>query len=228
MTIEQVVIWIVIGGIAGIVADWLVGVSSGLIGAIIIGILGALIGCNILHKGRGGGTRIDSAAFAWRQPMSNFSLLHKLLGEWQGTGRGEFPTIEPFEYQETLRFDMDEGRELIHYEQKTQRRTSPQADYVPSHWESGFIRPLSDNEVEVINVQGGGRLEVMTGSLKESPGGLVLLLRSKAFSNDPRMLESERAITLNGTQLHYRLDMRTTAVPHLTHHVEAVLTKKVK
>ncbi len=45
MTIEQVVIWIVIGGIAGILADWLVGgLRSGLIGAIIVGILGAFIG----------------------------------------------------------------------------------------------------------------------------------------------------------------------------------------
>ena len=45
MSIEQVVIWIVIGGIAGILADWLVGgLRSGLIGAIIVGILGAFIG----------------------------------------------------------------------------------------------------------------------------------------------------------------------------------------
>ncbi len=123
---------------------------------------------------------------------------------------------------------MDEGRELIHYEQKTQRRSSSQEDYVPSHWESGFIRPLSETEVEVINAQGGGRLEVLTGSPQESPGGLVLLLRSRAFLNDPRMLESERAITLDGDQLHYKLEMGTTAVPHLTHHVEAVLTKITK
>jgi len=59
MTIEQVVIWIVIGGIAGIVADWLVGgLKSGLIGAIIVGILGAFIGgwlFGVLHISAGAG-----------------------------------------------------------------------------------------------------------------------------------------------------------------------------
>ena len=59
MTIEQVVIWIVIGGIAGIVADWLVGgLKSGLIGAIIVGILGAFIGgwlFGVLHVSVGTG-----------------------------------------------------------------------------------------------------------------------------------------------------------------------------
>ncbi len=45
MTLEQVVIWIVIGGIAGILAELLVGgLRSGLIGAIVVGILGAFIG----------------------------------------------------------------------------------------------------------------------------------------------------------------------------------------
>jgi uncharacterized membrane protein YeaQ/YmgE (transglycosylase-associated protein family) len=45
MTIEQVVVWLVIGGIAGILAEWLVGgIRSGLIGAIVVGVLGALIG----------------------------------------------------------------------------------------------------------------------------------------------------------------------------------------
>ncbi len=59
MTIEQVVIWIVIGGIAGILADWLVGgLKSGLVGAIVIGILGAFIGgwlFNVLHISAGSG-----------------------------------------------------------------------------------------------------------------------------------------------------------------------------
>jgi uncharacterized membrane protein YeaQ/YmgE (transglycosylase-associated protein family) len=45
MTSEQILVWIVIGGIAGIIAEWLVGgLRSGLIGAIVVGILGAIIG----------------------------------------------------------------------------------------------------------------------------------------------------------------------------------------
>jgi uncharacterized membrane protein YeaQ/YmgE (transglycosylase-associated protein family) len=45
MSAENILLWIVIGGIAGILADALVGgLRSGLIGAIVVGILGAIIG----------------------------------------------------------------------------------------------------------------------------------------------------------------------------------------
>ncbi|HLE05529.1 MAG TPA: GlsB/YeaQ/YmgE family stress response membrane protein [Anaerolineales bacterium] len=45
MTIEQIVVWIIVGGIAGLLADALIkGIRVGLVGAILIGILGAFIG----------------------------------------------------------------------------------------------------------------------------------------------------------------------------------------
>lgn len=45
MSAETILVWIVIGGIAGILAEAMVGgLRSGLIGAIIVGILGAIIG----------------------------------------------------------------------------------------------------------------------------------------------------------------------------------------
>jgi uncharacterized membrane protein YeaQ/YmgE (transglycosylase-associated protein family) len=45
MQLETLVVWIVIGGIAGLLADALVGgVKLGLVGAVIVGILGAFIG----------------------------------------------------------------------------------------------------------------------------------------------------------------------------------------
>lgn len=45
MTLETLVLWIVIGGISGIVADWLVtSIRLGLVESIIVGILGAFLG----------------------------------------------------------------------------------------------------------------------------------------------------------------------------------------
>ena len=45
MSAETILVWIVIGGIAGILAEAMVGgLRSGLIGAIVVGILGAFIG----------------------------------------------------------------------------------------------------------------------------------------------------------------------------------------
>lgn len=63
--------------------------------------------------------------------MTKSSLVKILSGEWSGAGTGEYPTIEPFEYQESLRFTPDETRPLIHYEQKTRRRNSEQAEFIP-------------------------------------------------------------------------------------------------
>ena len=158
--------------------------------------------------------------------MNNQNILKLLVGEWSGTGRGEFPTIEPFEYLETLKFSSDD-RPFLHYEQKTRRRNSEQADYISSHWESGFIRLLSNGEVELINAQSGGRLERLTGSLEQTEAGMILRLQSTAFLNDPRMLEASRTIMVEGDTLHYTLNMHTTAVAQSAHHVEATLNRTI-
>ena len=62
--------------------------------------------------------------------MNKNALLEMLAGEWTGAGIGLYPTIEPFEYLETLRFALDEKGANLHYEQKTRRRNIGQSDYV--------------------------------------------------------------------------------------------------
>ena len=63
MDINQLVIWIVIGGIAGLLADAVIkGVRIGLVGAIIVGILGAVIGgwlLGLLNLNLGDGILVD-------------------------------------------------------------------------------------------------------------------------------------------------------------------------
>lgn len=45
MTIEQLVVWIVIGGIAGVFADAVIkGIRLDLVGRVVVGILGAFLG----------------------------------------------------------------------------------------------------------------------------------------------------------------------------------------
>lgn len=156
--------------------------------------------------------------------MNNLVLLRLLLGEWSGTGRGEFPTIEPFEYLETLSFAGDH-RPFLHYEQRAKRRSAGQTEYIPSHWESGFLRLLPTGEVELVNAQASGRLERLTGSFEQIQTGLILHLKSTAFLNDPRMVETSRTITVEGNSMHYTQSMYTTAVSGPSHHVEARLIR---
>jgi uncharacterized membrane protein YeaQ/YmgE (transglycosylase-associated protein family) len=45
MTLDMLVVWVVVGGIAGLLADALIkDIKVGLVGAILVGILGAFIG----------------------------------------------------------------------------------------------------------------------------------------------------------------------------------------
>ena len=45
LTLNQIVTWIIVGGIAGLLAEWLIGgINVGCIGTVIVGIVGAFIG----------------------------------------------------------------------------------------------------------------------------------------------------------------------------------------
>ena len=49
MALNSIIVWVLVGGVAGTVADWLVsGVSLGCLGTVIIGIIGAFVGAWLL------------------------------------------------------------------------------------------------------------------------------------------------------------------------------------
>ncbi len=53
LDLNQIVTWIIVGGVAGLLAEWLIGgIRVGCIGTVIVGILGAFIGgwlLGVLH-----------------------------------------------------------------------------------------------------------------------------------------------------------------------------------
>lgn len=45
MNLTSIVTWIIVGGVAGLLAEWLIGgINTGCIGTVIVGIVGAFIG----------------------------------------------------------------------------------------------------------------------------------------------------------------------------------------
>ncbi len=49
MALESLIVWVIVGGIAGTIADWLVsGVNMGCLGTVVVGIIGAFIGAWLL------------------------------------------------------------------------------------------------------------------------------------------------------------------------------------
>jgi uncharacterized membrane protein YeaQ/YmgE (transglycosylase-associated protein family) len=58
MTLSSIIVWVIVGAIAGSLAEWLIGgISTGCIGTVIIGIVGAFVGAwllSVLHVSIGG------------------------------------------------------------------------------------------------------------------------------------------------------------------------------
>ncbi len=84
MTLEQVVLWIIVGGLAGLIAEFFVGGSHiGLVGTVIVGILGALLGGWLLRQlhvaiGTGFGSEIITAAIGAVVLLVLLRLLRRL------------------------------------------------------------------------------------------------------------------------------------------------------
>ena len=151
--------------------------------------------------------------------------LELTCGNWAGTGTGGCSTVESFEYEDRLRFEVDPSYSLIQYEQRTLLLPSRE----PSHWECGFIRPFEDGHVELLNAQGGDRVEVLRGPL--DPSGrmdeLTITLDSVVLAHDPRLVRSRRELAVRGDTLHYVAHMatHTTPQPELIRHLEARLRR---
>ena len=150
-----------------------------------------------------------------------FSLLE---GAWTGEGRGEYPTITPFDYRETIVFTRRDNNSLA-YEQRTEKRMDGQTEWLLSHWENGFIRILENGELELVNAQSGGRLEVLIGKVNEQAGIIYIDLVSKTILNDPRMISSARKFELDGDTLRYEMAMQTTRVDEPSLHLQISLER---
>lgn len=155
--------------------------------------------------------------------MQRLGVLH---GCWKGNGKGQYPTIDPFEYQENLCFEFDASYPLIHYDQKTVLLPTME----PSHWESGFIRVLESGLIEIANAQTGGRVEVLHGQLDSgslSKEEFKIEFTSAVLANDPRLIQTKRVLSVKGHVLHYAqwMSTNTTPEPMLLPHLEAVLTR---
>lgn len=150
-------------------------------------------------------------------------LMQRFVGSWTGEGQGQFPTMDPFDYDETLTFKLVDGFPILQFEQRA-IVTTPNR---PSHFEVGVMKVLDDGTIQLGDIGNGVRGEIMEGTVAEEDGKVTLNLTSIAFANDARMIASRRVIVIKDGILTYKMFMTTATTPepqeHL--HLSASLTR---
>jgi hypothetical protein len=154
-------------------------------------------------------------------PAEELADLGFLLGIWRGSGEGEYPTIDPFTYEEEILIE-DVGDTYLLY---TQRSWSA-ADGAPVHLERGFLRPGADGEVELTLAHPLGLVEVAHGRIDGS--GVTFATedgdvgRTHTGSDVTGVI---RRYVVDGDTLSYEVDMATERTD-MTIHLRGALRRQ--
>jgi hypothetical protein len=163
-----------------------------------------------------------------------------LLGRWKGTGKGEYPTIKSFGFQQEVTFSHI-GKPYLIYASRTWRlatddqgelRRDDRGDLVrlePLAVETGFWRPQPDGKVEVVLTHPTGIVEIYHGefrgltSIEMVTDAVARTKTAKAYMAGKRLYGLVPSQTQEGEKdLAYAFDMAAMGQP-LTPHLWAVL-----
>jgi hypothetical protein len=141
----------------------------------------------------------------------DLGLLSRLIGEWEGEGRGRWKGPDFFHYREWVRFAHN-GKPFLAYTQ----RTAAQDDGRPLHAESGYWRAITGGTVELVLAHPIGVAEIAVGRWN----GHQLALRGTSLRTTPaakRVTLLERDFELAGDKFRYELRMSTDEGPARWH-----------
>lgn len=90
-----------------------------------------------------------------------------LLGRWEGRGRGEYPTIEPYEFGQEVIFSHN-GNPFLYYTSRSWLIDEEGTAVRPLAMETGFWRPQPEGKLEVVLVHPTGVAEVWYGRVNQT------------------------------------------------------------
>lgn len=146
-------------------------------------------------------------------------VLAPLLGTWSGRGRGDYPTIEAFEYVEEVTF-AHVGKPFLSYTQRTRSDGG-----VPLHAETGYLRVPAAGRIELVLAHPTGITEIDEGTAAADGDVLVIDVHSTTIGlsgSAKDVFAVSRWFRIDGDELRYTVSM--AAVGHrLQHHLSATL-----
>jgi hypothetical protein len=141
-----------------------------------------------------------------------------LLGTWRGQGKGDYPTIQPFDYSEEIAITHN-GKPYLIYSHKTIHLGTG----LPAHHEMGYFRPVADDRVELVVVMPTGITEIEAGTLD----GTTIEMSSTGVGRAPTakdVTKLERTFTVDGDVMRYEVKMAAVGQP-LQRHLIAELRR---
>ncbi|MDP9067570.1 MAG: FABP family protein [Actinomycetota bacterium] len=141
-----------------------------------------------------------------------------LLGTWRGQGRGFYPTVPEFTYEEEALFTHT-GRAFLVYSQRTWQPETGR----PMHSENGFVRLVGDGKVEIVVAHAFGVAEIGEGTITGQRLEVVSTRITKT-STAKTVDAISRAFEVEDEVLRYTIGMAYGGHP-LQDHLVATLQK---
>ncbi len=158
------------------------------------------------------GPALDVALHAALEPIAF------LLGTWRGSGKGIYPSIDDFTYEEESRF-WHVGKPFLAYQQRTWAAGSG----APMHSEMGYWRPQPAGGIEIVISHPFGYAEIQTGTVS----GTSIVTRSLSLAPTPSaksITEVTRSLSVADDVLTYAVSMAAEGY-ELQAHLEAELLR---